>query len=76
MSPFLFFVSFTLPIMEGVIDMFDKLRFSYHLSVCERLIRNNKFIDHDTYEVTKRFKKHRTKLTDILNAIDKKKMRP
>lgn len=56
--------------------MFDKLRFSYHLSVCERLIRNNKFIDHDTYEVTTRFKKHRTKLTDMLNAIDKKKMRP
>ena len=56
--------------------MLDKLRFSYHLSVYERLIRNNKFIDHDTYEVTKRFKKHRTKLIDILNAIDKKKMRP
>ena len=53
--------------------MFDKLRFSYHLSICERLIRNNKFIDHDTYEVTKRFKKHRTKLIDILNAINKKK---
>lgn len=62
--------------MKGAIIMFNKIRFSYHLAVCEKLIRENKFIDHDTFGLTKRYKKHRNKMLSIMRATDKKKRRP
>lgn len=54
--------------------MFNKLRYAYHLTVCERMIIKFKNIDHTTYELTKRFKWHRDRLQDLMIAINKKSL--
>lgn len=46
--------------------MFKKLRYAYHLSVCERMIRKGKYINHTTYQLTEKFKRHRNKLNKLM----------
>ena len=46
--------------------MFKKLRCAYHMSVLEKMIKNYEYIDHETFELTERYKYHKKKLYNIL----------
>lgn len=46
--------------------MFDKIRYSYHLTACEKIIDKYKYIDHYTYELDKRFVYHKRKLNKLI----------
>ena len=53
--------------------MFNKLRYSYHLSACERMIEKYRYIDPSTYELDKRFRWHRKRLNDLVLTINRRK---
>lgn len=55
--------------------MFDKLRYSYHLTACERMIKKYNYIDHSTYELNRRFKWHRKRLNDLMVTVNRRKKR-
>ena len=57
--------------MKGVAIMFDKIRYAYHLSNCERMIKNYKYIN-DDYELDNRFKWHKRKLNELMVKINKR----
>lgn len=46
--------------------MFRKIRYAYHLTVCEKMIKNNEAFDYTTCDWSKKYKRHRDKLTKIL----------
>ena len=71
----LFFAYLTFYLMKGVIAMFNKLRYSYHLNACERMIKKYRYIDHSTYELDKRFRWHRKRLNDLVLTINRRKKR-
>ena len=50
--------------------MFDKIRYSYHLTACEKMIDKYKYIDHYTYELDKRFIYHKRKLNKLMTRIN------
>ena len=74
-GPLLFLAYFTSSLMKGAIIMFNKLRYSYHLTACERMIKKYNYIDNSTYELDKRFKWHRKRLNDLMIAINRRKKR-
>lgn len=51
--------------------MFDKIRYAYHLTSCERMIKNYSYIESD-YELNKKFKWHRRKLNELMVKIHKR----
>ena len=51
--------------------MFDKIRYAYHLSNCERMIKNCKYIN-DDYELDNHFKWHKRKLNELMVKINKR----
>lgn len=53
--------------------MFNKLRYAYHLTACERMIEKYTYIDHSTYELTKRYKWHKRKLNKLMTRINNKR---
>lgn len=61
--------------MKGAINMFNKIRYAYHLTACERMIEKYKYIDHSTYELTKRFKWHKRKLNELMTKVNNKQKR-
>ena len=71
----LFFAYLTFYLMKGVENMFNKLRYSYHLSACERMIKKYRYIDPSTYELDKRFRWHRKRLNDLMLTINRRKKR-
>lgn len=52
--------------------MFDKLRYAYHLTACERMIKKYKYINHDTYELDKRFIWHKRMLNKLMLKLKQK----
>lgn len=58
--------------MKGVIYVFNKLIYAYHLNACEKMIEKYKYIDHSTYELTKKFKWHRKKLNELMTKVNNK----
>lgn len=40
--------------MKGVISMFNKIRYAYHLTACEKMIKKYTYIYHTTYKLTKK----------------------
>lgn len=46
--------------------MFDKIRYAYHLTACEKMIKKYKNIDHYTYELNKMFAWHKRKLNKLM----------
>ena len=52
--------------------MLNKIRYAYHLSVCEHMIKNYTYIDHTTYKLTKRYKWHMNKLHKLMVTINRK----
>lgn len=53
--------------------MFNKLRYAYHLTACEKMIKKGTYIDYSTYEPTKRYKWHKRKLNKIVARIYNKR---
>ena len=74
-GPLLFVAYNASSLMEGVSIMFDKLRYSYHLTACERMIKKYNYIDHSTYELNRRFKWHRKRLNDLMITVNRRKKR-
>lgn len=54
--------------------MFDKIRYAYHLTCCERMIKNYTYIERD-YELNKKFKWHKRKLNELMVKVHER-MRP
>lgn len=52
--------------------MFNKIRYAYHLTACEKMIKNYKYIDHNTYELDKRFIWHKRRLNKLMLNLNKK----
>lgn len=52
--------------------MFNKLRYAYHLTVCEKMIKKYTYIDHSTYKLTKRYLYHKRKLNKLMTQIHNK----
>ena len=55
--------------------MFNKLRYSYHLTACEGMIKKYRYVDPSTYELDKRFRWHRKRLNDLVLTINRRKKR-
>ncbi len=55
--------------------MFNKLIYAYHLNACKKMIEKYKYVDHSTYELTKKFKWHRKKLNELMTKINDKQKR-
>ena len=51
--------------------MFDKIRYAYHLTCCERMIKNYSYIERD-YELNKKFKWHKRKLNELMVKVHKR----
>lgn len=67
----LFYTKFTISFMKGVNVMFDKIRYAYHLTCCERMIKNYSYIERD-YELNKKFKWHKRKLNELMVKVHKR----
>lgn len=52
--------------------MFDKIRYAYHLTACKRMIKKYKYINHDTYELNKRFIWHKRRLNKLMLKLKQK----
>ena len=55
--------------------MFNKIKYAYHLTACEKMIKKYKYIDHSTYELNKRFKWHKRKLHELMTKVNNKQKR-
>ena len=53
--------------------MFNKIRYAYHMTACENMIKEYKYIDNSTYKLTKRYKWHKRKLNELMTQINNKK---
>ena len=60
---------------KGVIFMFNNLRYTYHFTACEKMIKKYTYIDNHTYELNERFKWHKRKLNKLMTQINNKQKR-
>ncbi len=54
--------------------MLTKIRYAYHLTACERMIKRL-YIDHSTYEQTPKYKWHMRQLHKLMTQVNSKKKR-
>lgn len=55
--------------------MFNKLRYAYHLTACEKMIKKFTYIDHCTYELSERYKWHKRRLNKLMTQVNNKQKR-
>lgn len=56
---------------KGVTFMFNKIRYAYHMTACEKMIKKYKY-DRFAYESDERFKRHKRKLNELMTRTNNK----
>lgn len=55
--------------------MFNKIRYAYHLTACERMIEKFTYISHSTYKLNPMYKWHKRQLNKLMTQINNKQKR-